>query len=81
MKDTKEKAKELVEEFRLNVVDYEGNGINGHKAKQCALITINRILQTFSISWLWCSIDMKDKALWNKEFEFWQEVKNEIEKL
>jgi len=37
----KEKAIELVERFRMNVLDYEGCSINEHKAKQCALITVD----------------------------------------
>ena len=41
----KEKAKELLEKFRLNVVDYDGNGINEHKAKQCASIAIDEMLE------------------------------------
>jgi hypothetical protein len=40
MISAKEKAKELVEKFKLNVLDYEGNGINEYKAKQCVLIAI-----------------------------------------
>jgi len=39
-----EKAKELIEKFRLNVLDYEGCSINEHKAKQCALIAVDEIL-------------------------------------
>ena len=34
----KEKGEELVERFRLNVLDYEGCSINSHISKQCALI-------------------------------------------
>jgi hypothetical protein len=60
----KEKAKELVEKFRLKVLDYDGNGINGFKAKQCALIAVEEIL---------------DKDGYNNEY--YQEVKQEIEKL
>lgn len=33
-----EKTEELVERFRLNVLDYEGCSINSHISKQCALI-------------------------------------------
>jgi len=43
---SKEKAKELVEKFRLNVLDYEGCSINSHKAKQCALVAVDEILNT-----------------------------------
>ena len=43
--DAKEKAIQLIVKFRLNVLDYEGCGINEHKAKQCALIAANEVLQ------------------------------------
>jgi hypothetical protein len=41
----KEEAIELVDNFRLNVLDYEGSGLNSFKAKQCALITINELIK------------------------------------
>jgi uncharacterized protein GlcG (DUF336 family) len=40
-----EKAKELVDNFRLNVLDYEGSGLNLYKAKQCALIAVDLAIQ------------------------------------
>lgn len=41
----KHKAGELVEKFRLNVLDYENNGLNSFKAKQCALIACKFALE------------------------------------
>ena len=75
----KEKAHELVELYcqLLAIRSYE----NKDKAKHCALICVDEILYTFNTNWQWCSVSMEDKALWSKEFEFWQEVKEEIEKL
>jgi hypothetical protein len=67
----KEKARELVEKFRLNVLDYEGCSINEHKAKQCALIAVDEILE----------IVASDDSAIIVELQFWQEVKKEIEKL
>ena len=64
----KEKAKELVDNFRLNVLDYEGSGLNLFKAKQCALIAVDEILKV-SITYA------------GKDYEYYQEVKQEIEKL
>ena len=58
-----EKAKELVEKFRLNVVDYEGNGINGHKAKQCALIAVNEILEDTENIYFWHEVKSETEAL------------------
>jgi hypothetical protein len=66
----KEKAVQLVENFRLNVLDYEGCSINFHKAKQCALIAVEEI------------IDSVDNEHVSDIFtEYWQEVKQEIENL
>lgn len=61
----KEKALELVEKFRLKVLDYDGNGLNGFKAKQCALIAVDEIIRV-----------LQDESDW-----YWDEVKEEIEKL
>ena len=67
----KEKAEELEERFRMNVLDYEGCSINSHKAKQCALIAIEEILNALSY-----------KAGTNfEEIKYFVEVKKEIEKL
>jgi len=72
----KEKAKELVDKFRMNVLDYGGSGLNTFKAKQCALI----------------AADEGEKSEYNvlAKFKFvrqkytsayWNEVKQEIEQL
>ena len=70
----KEKAQELVDKFRINVLDYEGSGLNTFKAKQCALIAVDEIL--------WHIIKYSDSS---KEYviensEYWQEVKHELNK-
>ena len=41
----KEKAIELVDNFRLKVLDYNGNQLNTFKALQCALIAVDEILK------------------------------------
>lgn len=67
----KEKAKELVNNFKLNVLDYEGSGLNTYKAKQCALIAVDEILNS-----------PKDGYVHFQDvIEYWEEVKSEIEKL
>ena len=63
----KEKAFKLLERFRLNVLDYEGASINTHKAKQCAIIAVDEILNAHLF-------DLDEK-------QYWHEVKVEIEKL
>jgi hypothetical protein len=64
----KEKAKELVELYcqLLSIRDYE----NKEKAKQCALISVDEIIKSI------CNEHVSD--IFDK---FWQEVKQEIEKL
>jgi hypothetical protein len=68
----KEKAKELVDKFRMNVLDYEGSGLNTFKAKQCALIAVDEIIEQNNI-WI--------KHTGKGTNNYWQEVKTEIEKL
>ena len=70
----KEKAEELVDTFRMNVLDYEGCGINDHKAKQCALIAVDEITQAIDFDWMEVQNLEREHAYWNK-------VKEEIEKL
>jgi hypothetical protein len=66
----KEKAKELVEAmaFSCRECDYEA------KAKQCALIAVDEILDLKHIVTL-----RRNKH--EMELEYWDEVKQEIEKL
>ena len=65
---SKDKAIELVDKFRLNVLDYNGNSINRLEAKQCALMSVDEIINA-------------NKSVWENENTYWQEVKQEIEKL
>jgi hypothetical protein len=62
----KEKAKELVDKFRLNVLDYEGSGMNTFKAKQCALIAVDELLLLIT---------------YQPTIDYWNEVKQEIDQL
>ena len=62
-----EKAKELVDKFRMNVLDYEGSGLNTFKAKQCALIAVDEIIKTFD-----CTTP--------QSIEYWEQVKHELNK-
>ena len=67
----KDKAKELVDRF-LDVddgIDYEnGCGVTLYQAKQCALICVDEILDAVT-------------TIADKRFDFYTEVKKEIEKL
>jgi hypothetical protein len=70
MNNAKEKAKELVEKMAIyhwtDICDYEG-------AKQCALIAVDEILDD----------DMygMEEEHFEKRINYWEEVKQEIEKL
>jgi hypothetical protein len=63
----KEKAKELVNKYYSDKC-FNGNYAEDYNAKQCALIAVDEILKV-SISYA------------GKDYEYWQEVKQEIEKL
>jgi hypothetical protein len=71
-----EKAEELVEKFRLNVLDYENNGLNSFKAKQCALIAVDEIMYNNLMEYPQHSMIYSPH-----KNDYWQEVKQEIEKL
>lgn len=80
MIDPKQKAEELVEMFRLNVLDYEGCSINEHKAKQCAKIHVKGILDASpSLPILGYSGTFGEDIELSKTY--WQEVLNELNKM
>tara|TARA_R110000868_G_C10685312_1_gene747831 strand:- start:50 stop:253 length:204 start_codon:yes stop_codon:yes gene_type:complete len=64
----KEKAKELVDKFtfRCEECDYDWN------AKQCALIAVDEILQ---------ELENADDGQTSIPYEYWEQVKSEIQKL
>ena len=66
---TKEKAKELVDKMQL---DWACDSCHNDWAKECALIAVDEILEEHRF-------DDYDYA--NRRFKYWQEVKQEIEKL
>jgi hypothetical protein len=77
----KEKAEELIKKFNPFVYCHLGSGILTntesysaiiHSAKKCALITVDEISN---------AIDWHEFEVPNKEIVYWQEVKQEIEKL
>ena len=71
----KEKAKELVDRFKLSKQLFIGN--TDKKAKQCALICVDEAQELLNKP----MFQYKESMLWKAEFEYWQEVKQEIEKL
>lgn len=63
----KEKAKELLWKYLPILESWER--VNSHKAKECALIAVDEIL------------DALDQSLIDADREWWKQVKQEIEKL
>lgn len=68
---SKEKAKELVDKYILLVPEHFG-GMDLELAKQCALICVDECLKIER---------KKDMDFSKRNIEYWQEVKQEIEKL
>ena len=69
----KEKAQELFDKMFL-VIENKGMYDDLFKAKQCALIAVDEIINTLSIE----PIRVNNKY---QTLNYWQEVKQEIEKL
>ena len=69
----KEKAKELVDKFRLHVLekDFFGDSVEHDNAKQCALIAADETLRALHFN-VWTNVE---------EIKYWKEVKQEIEQL
>jgi hypothetical protein len=68
----KEKAEELVNQF--NTIDVLGEHYNGFTAQQCALIAVNECIE------LHFNLNGDTNGI-GESFKFWNEVKEEIEKL
>jgi predicted PolB exonuclease-like 3'-5' exonuclease len=71
----KEEAIELIEIFRLNVLDYEGSSINTHEAKQCVLVLANEIYKLNLKTGAYLDTDPDKKNY----YSYWEELKQEIE--
>jgi hypothetical protein len=65
----KEKAKDLYNRFNPHclIKDFFGDDVEVRSTKQCALFAVNEILEVLNQLTL--------------EYEYWEEVKQEIEKL
>jgi hypothetical protein len=70
----KEKAKELVYKFYPSVQWKLGQEDCLDRAKRCALIAVDEILNAITFN-------MYDEESYNIEDKYWQEVKQQIEKL
>jgi hypothetical protein len=68
----KEKAEELFYKMSYNSSD-EDHHCSHYVAKNCSLIAVDELINN-SIEWLGCKYQ-------DEEIKYWQEVKQEIEKL
>ena len=71
----KEKAKELYNKHSYiikGLLNYP-NGTTKYKAKQCAIICVDEILEN--------NLIVLSGGVYQRELNYWQEVKEEIEKL
>jgi hypothetical protein len=73
-----EKAKELVEKFLNEMEDKELVIHPNHYAKQCALIAVEEIFK-LPVCWFDRSASLEDDEM--DTIEYWEQVKEEIEKL
>lgn len=64
----KEKAEELVHKMYAGFV----HDLYSYKAKQCALIAVDEIIN---------SVVITNLTIAQNQFDYWEEVKSEIEKL
>lgn len=69
----KEKAKELFLKFRQIPPSSPYTGVDDGEAKQCALITVNEILDSSPMYYTGFEYE--------SNLEYWQKVKTEIKKL
>jgi hypothetical protein len=74
----KEKAKELFERFRSEIISFLSDNMKDENAKRCALIAVDEILKIIPQNEY-----MEDRGEFNenRELIYWKEVKQEIENL
>jgi hypothetical protein len=74
----KEKAEELVRTYYTWGINKEGQTLSWLEAKQCALIAVEEISKVVNDIWM-DSFTTGESD--NKFYNYWQEVKKEIEKI
>jgi hypothetical protein len=72
----KEKAKEFVDRFVIHQNDDYPDSDEDYHAKQCALICVNEIIKEHCHE-----SEHKDPLAQDRWIDYWQEVKQEINKL
>jgi hypothetical protein len=70
----KEKAEELLSHYNSILIDeISHGGARGYASYKCALVAVDEILED--------NVDDMSEELFDIRIEYWQEVKQEIEKL
>ena len=75
-----EKADQLINSFIPHVRWKMGQEDIAQRAKQCALIAVDEIIRALW-DFFYKNCDRREPAGLAKEYEYWNEVKQEIEKL
>lgn len=84
----KEKAQELVDKFRTEILSFLGDRIKDQNAKRCALVAVDEILNSSPLEpnfadWDDCGGEFRYwyDAQKTHAFYFWKEVKQELQNL
>jgi len=80
----KEKAEKLLSEYLIFFPEFRNDleyDYNIESAKTCALIPVDEIINSLGITTNHCELNKLDQQEVKNDFEYWQEVKQEIEKL
>ncbi len=82
--EPKDKAKELLDKYYIICQEFTEEIQCSIQAKQCALITVDEMLKEprmFNIEQVKCSDGSHARSYYEVPNKFWQQVKQEIEKL
>ena len=72
----KERAENLVDMFRETIMSFLSDNMKNQNAKRCALISVDQIILEQCKS-----SELKDPKYQDERIRYWQQVKQEIEKL
>jgi len=72
----KEKAEQLVDNFRNTIMSFLSDNMKNKNAKECALMAVNEVILEQCKS-----SELKDPRYQDERLMYWNEVKQEIEKL
>ena len=71
-----EKAEQLVDNFRNTIMSFLSDNMKNKNAKECALMAVNEVILEQCKS-----SELKDPRYLDERLMYWNEVKQEIEKL